>query len=87
MLLFRIAELPAVEPLLSRCILHNQRFKILHSSEQRDLDVTARRHDTIIDALDARDEAAAVKAIGHHVATIVDFGPALFEQPAREAEQ
>lgn len=86
MLLFRIAELPAVEPLLSRCILHNQRFKILHSSEQRDLDVTARRHESIIDALEARDGEAAVRAIGHHVATIVDFGPALFEQP-REANE
>ncbi|MCT7376964.1 GntR family transcriptional regulator [Chelativorans salis] len=84
MCLFQAAGLPAVEPLLSRCILHNQRFKILHSGEQRDLSVTARRHESIIEALESRDEAAAARAIGHHVATIVDFGPTLFEQPSRE---
>ncbi|MCT8997360.1 GntR family transcriptional regulator [Chelativorans intermedius] len=84
MSLFQAADLPAVEPLLSRCILHNQRFKILRSGEQRDLNVTARRHEVIIEALEARDEEAAIRAISHHVATIVDFGPALFEQPAQE---
>ncbi|MFC6487810.1 GntR family transcriptional regulator [Nitratireductor sp. GCM10026969] len=84
MCLFQAADLPAVEPLLSRCILHNQRFKILRSGEQRDLDVTARRHESIIEALDSRNEEAAIGAIGHHVATIVDFGPALFEQPSHE---
>lgn len=85
--LFQFADLPAVEPLLSRCILHNQRFKILHSGEKRDLKVTASRHQAIMDAIEARDADAAVAAIGHHVATIVDFGPALFEQPEFKVRQ
>ena len=76
--LFRAAGLPAVEPLLHRCILHNHRFKITRSGEKRDLLATARRHRTIVEALEARDEAALVAAIGHHIETIVDFGPSLF---------
>ncbi|MGK9168955.1 GntR family transcriptional regulator [Inquilinus limosus] len=76
--LFRAAGLPAVEPLLHRCILHNHRFKITRSGERRDLMATARRHWTIVEALTARDEAAAVAAIGHHIETIVDFGPSIF---------
>ena len=32
--LFRTAGLPAVEPLLHRCILHNHRFKITRSGER-----------------------------------------------------
>jgi DNA-binding GntR family transcriptional regulator len=76
--LFRPAGLPAVEPLLHRCILHNHRFKITRSSERRDLTATARRHWTIVQALAARDEAAAVAAIGHHIETIVDVGPSIF---------
>nr|WP_026871156.1 GntR family transcriptional regulator [Inquilinus limosus] len=76
--LFRTAGLPAVEPLLHRCILHNHRFKITRSGERRDLMATARRHWTIVEALTARDEAAAVAAIGHHIETIVDVGPSIF---------
>lgn len=76
--LFQAAGLPAVEPLLYRCILHNHRFKITRSAGPRDLPTTARRHWTIVDALRAGDSAAAERAVGHHVATIVDLGPELF---------
>lgn len=80
--LFRAAGLPAVEPLLHRCILHNHRFKITRSGERRDLTATAKRHWTIVEALAARDEAAAVAAIGHHIETIVDVGPSIFGAPS-----
>lgn len=85
--LFNTADLPAVEPILHRCILHNHRFKIIHSGEQRDLIETARRHWSIIQAIEAGDPEAASDAIGHHVATIFDFGPAVFDRPAPKADQ
>ena len=82
--LFRSAGLPAVEPILMRCILHNHRFKITQSDERRDLLATARRHWTIIQELERGDPDAAERAVGHHVATIVEFGPKLF--PSAEGD-
>lgn len=76
--LFQGADLPAVEPILMRCILHNHRFKITRSDEARDLMQTARRHWSIVEELESGDAEAAARAIGHHVETIVDFGPAVF---------
>lgn len=76
--LFAAAELPAVEPILYRCLVHNHRFKITRSGAERNLVETARRHWTILDAIRAGDRDASIAAIDHHIATIVDFGPALF---------
>jgi DNA-binding GntR family transcriptional regulator len=77
--LFVAADLPAVEPVLHRCILHNHRFKILHSGAQRDLLETARRHDSILAALETRDPRRLADELGRHIATIVDLGPSPFE--------
>lgn len=76
--LFAAAELPALDPILHRCLVHNQRFKITQSGAVRDLRLTARRHWTIIEAIESGDPEAAIAAIGRHVATIVDLGPDLF---------
>lgn len=76
--LFAAADLPAVEPVLHRCILHNHRFKILHSGAQRDLLETAQRHRSILVALEARDPQRLAEELGRHIATIVDLGPSPF---------
>lgn len=76
--LFRAADLPAVEPILHRCLIHNHRFKISRSAGARDLVATAGRHRSILAAVERGDEAAAVAALGHHIATIVDLGPEVF---------
>ncbi|MCB8822213.1 GntR family transcriptional regulator [Microvirga rosea] len=76
--LLRDANLPALEPILHRCLVHNHRFKISQSDETRDLVATARRHIAIIDAIDKNDAAAASQALAHHIATIVDLGPKVF---------
>ena len=78
--LFAAAELPALEPILHRCLIHNQRFKITRSGAVRDLVDTAGRHWKIVEALGTGDVGAGVAAIGHHVATIVDPGPDLFPE-------
>lgn len=73
--LFNAADLPPVQPVLARCLVHAHRFKILHPAQKRDLIDTANRHQVIIDALAAADVDQAVAALSHHITTIVDFGP------------
>lgn len=76
--ILREADLPALDPILHRCLIHNHRFKISRSDSGRDLVATARRHAPIVEAIARRAPTAAVAALGHHVATIVDLGPAVF---------
>ncbi|MCX2698063.1 MULTISPECIES: GntR family transcriptional regulator [Ochrobactrum] len=78
--IFDEADLPALNPILHRCLVHNHRFKISQSGSARDLRGTALRHCAIIDALEAADIEAAQIAMRHHIATIVDFGPAVFPE-------
>ncbi|MDQ0467660.1 GntR family transcriptional regulator [Labrys wisconsinensis] len=81
--LFRDAGLPALDPILHRCLIHNHRFKISRSAGPRDLMATALRHRPIIDAVAAGDVAAASAALHHHIATIVDFGPNVFVEASQ----
>jgi len=80
--LFHAAALPAVQPILSRCLLHNHRYKIANSEPNRALDETAERHMAIIEALDGGDAETARAALSHHIATIVDFGPSIIKGEA-----
>lgn len=73
------AGLPALDPILQRCLIHNHRFKIARSEAGRDLVAIARRHRPIVEAVARRAPTAAVAALGHHIATIVEFGPAVFD--------
>lgn len=77
--LFASANLPALQAILGRCLIHNHRYKILNSQPNRALMETADRHVTIIDALASGDVGAARAALSHHIATIVDFGPKIIE--------
>jgi GntR family transcriptional regulator, rspAB operon transcriptional repressor len=76
--LLRDANLPALEPILHRCLVHNHRFKISQSKGARDLLATARRHLSILEAVERLDAATAAQALAHHIATIVDLGPQVF---------
>ncbi len=76
--IFADARLPALDPILRRCLIHNHRFKISRSMGTRDLTQTAQRHEPIVAAIEARDLKAASAALFHHIATIVDFGPNVF---------
>lgn len=79
--LFEAADLPLVTPILTRCLIHAHRFKILNSQPNRALTETAERHLPIVEALDARDRDLLRDLLAHHIATIVDFGPDLTGGP------
>jgi DNA-binding GntR family transcriptional regulator len=76
--LFLDANLPALDPILHRCLIHNHRFKISKTEGKRDLVLTAGRHWPIIEAIEAGDAMAAMTTLQHHIATIVDLGPSVF---------
>jgi DNA-binding GntR family transcriptional regulator len=76
--IFQDAALPALDPILHRCLVHNHRFKISRSMTPRDLVATAQRHGSIIEAIESGDAAGSVAALHHHIATIVDLGPDVF---------
>ena len=77
--IFADASLAALEPILHRCLIHNHRFKISRSGARRDFLRTALRHAPIVDLIEDGDAEAAERALFHHIATIVDFGPEVFE--------
>jgi GntR family transcriptional regulator, rspAB operon transcriptional repressor len=77
--LFLDARLPALDPILHRCLIHNHRFKISRTQGKRDLVLTAQRHWPIIEAIEAGNPQAALQTLQHHIATIVDLGPSVFQ--------
>ena len=85
--LFATADLPLVVPILTRCLIHNHRFKILNSQPNRALEETAERHVPIIEALRERDLEHLHAVLGHHISTIVDFGPDLTDDAAAASPQ
>lgn len=78
--IFEDANLPALDPILHRCLVHNHRFKISRSPSTRNLEATALRHRSIIDAIESGDARRATAAMQHHIATIVDLGPEVFPE-------
>ncbi|MGA7278607.1 MAG: GntR family transcriptional regulator [Desulfocapsaceae bacterium] len=74
MRIYEDAGLPSVQPILHRCIVHNHRYKILNSEPRHSLIDTAERHIPILNALDSGDTVKAVKALSHHISTIIDIG-------------
>lgn len=79
--LFAAADLPLVVPILTRCLIHNHRYKIMNSQPNRALEETAERHVPIIKALRAGDIDQLRAVLSHHISTIVDFGPDLTGRP------
>lgn len=77
--IFADAGLAALDPILHRCLIHNHRFKISQSGERRDLMQTALRHTPLVDLIEQGDADAAEQALFLHIATIVDFGPHVFD--------
>ncbi len=72
MTLFRAAGLAAMEPILSRCILHTHRSRLWAPWHDRPLQQTAERHAGILDAARARDGRGLRRALEQHIDTIVD---------------
>ena len=68
---FRLADLEALEQILTRCTLHSHRSKLWAPGHRRPLAETARRHEVLLDRLRARDGQGLAEAIGAHIDTIV----------------
>lgn len=79
--LFAAADLPLVVPILTRCLIHNHRYKIMNSQPNRALEETAERHVPIVEALRAGNIDHLRAVLAHHISTIVDFGPDLTGSP------
>ena len=76
MTLFRAAGLTAMEPILSRCILHTHRSRLWAPWHDRPLRQTAERHAEILCAVRIRDGRGLRRALERHIDTIVDRGAA-----------
>jgi DNA-binding GntR family transcriptional regulator len=70
--LYRIAGVPALVPILARCIMHTHRFKLWAPWHQRPLAATAARHRPILSAVRAGDAATLVHTVSEHLDTIVE---------------
>lgn len=70
--LFRVSGLHAMEPILSRCILHTHRFRLWAPWHRRPLIDTADRHLPILAALEAGDAMTLRRHIENHLDTIVE---------------
>jgi DNA-binding GntR family transcriptional regulator len=72
--IFGRAELPALDTILSRCLLHLHRVTLAEPGRTRPLLISARRHWEVIEALRTRDPGTAVAAITHHINTVLETG-------------
>lgn len=69
--IFRLADLEALEQILTRCTLHSHRSKLWAPGHRRPLIETARRHEILLDRLSAGDGRGLAAAMGVHIDTIV----------------
>jgi GntR family transcriptional regulator, rspAB operon transcriptional repressor len=72
--IFERASLPALEAILSRCLLHLHRVTLAEPGRTRPLLISAQRHWEVIDALRTREPGTAVAAITHHINTVLETG-------------
>lgn len=70
--LYRIGGVPALVPILARCIMHTHRFKLWAPWHRRPLAATAARHRPILAAVRAGDGTTLARAIAEHLDTIVE---------------
>jgi DNA-binding GntR family transcriptional regulator len=72
--IFERAGLPALDAILSRCLLHLHRLTLAEPGRTRPLLISAQRHWEVIEALRTRDPGTAVDAITHHINTVLETG-------------
>lgn len=72
--IFARAGMPALDAILSRCLLHLHRLTLAEPGRTRPLLISARRHWDVIEALRTRDPETAVTAITHHINTVLETG-------------
>ncbi len=70
--IFRISGLHAIQPILMRCILHTQRFKLWAPRHDRPLRKTAERHLPILKTIKERDGTALQRELRTHLDTMIE---------------
>ena len=73
--LFRIADMPALVPVLVRCSLYNHRNKISLANAPRTLMETATRHWAIVRALERGEIPEAQRVLRHHIQSVAGSEP------------
>jgi GntR family transcriptional regulator, rspAB operon transcriptional repressor len=69
--MFKLSGLEALEQILTRCTIHTHRSKLWAPGHERPLLETARRHNVLLERLEAGDARGLARAIGVHIDTIV----------------
>ncbi|WP_158045181.1 GntR family transcriptional regulator [Skermanella pratensis] len=72
--IFARAGMPALDAILSRCLLHLHRLTLAEPGRTRPLLTSARRHWDVVEALRTCDPETAVTAITHHINTVLETG-------------
>lgn len=73
--IFERAELPSLEPILTRCFLHVHRAALANPARARPMLQSARRHWSIVAALDSGDAEAAAAALAGHISNVIEGMP------------
>lgn len=75
--IFERAELPSLEPILTRCFLHVHRAALANPARARSLLQSARWHWPIVEALDSGCPDRAAAALTEHVNNVIEGMPPL----------
>lgn len=73
--IFERAELPSLEPILTRCVLHVHRAALANPARARPMLESARWHWPIVEALGSGDPDAAAAALSEHINNVIEGMP------------
>lgn len=73
--IFERAELPSLEPILTRCVLHVHRASLANPARARSLLQSARWHWPIVTALDSGCPETAAVALAEHINNVIEGMP------------
>lgn len=73
--IFEAADLPSLEPILTRCFLHVHRAALANPARARPMLQSARRHWSIVEALDTGDAETAATALADHISNVIEGMP------------
>src|SRR3546814_3033281 len=73
--LFERAELPSLEPILMRCLLHVHRAALANPARARPMLQSARRHWPILEAFESGDPEVAAAALAGHINDVIEGMP------------
>ncbi|MEQ8397914.1 GntR family transcriptional regulator [Thalassobaculum sp.] len=73
--IFEAADLPSLEPILTRCFLHVHRAALANPARARPMLQSARRHWSIFEALDTGDAETAATALADHISNVIEGMP------------